>query len=205
MGKLLLETSSLWRRFSVSRDVLSNSLPRGDRGSLAYLDLRFVCGPIYLSRAVAELRAQGEFMPDTLLSHIGPLGWEHISFNGDYFWPSEPFKDGSVRCEIPAPRSSMLLSVLKQILAMTPTESRAPQATPHAKFSGPMIFRRLDHEQAGGSAPGARRLLFPLGSPLSFFSAVPRLLLTAARRFSPKSHFRESMSSRHNRYYVECF
>jgi hypothetical protein len=119
MGKLLLETSSLWRRFSVSHDVLSNSLPRGDRGSLAYLDLRFVCGPIYLSRAVAELRAQGEFMPDTLLSHIGPLGWEHISFNGDYFWPSEPFKDGSVRCEIPAPRSSMLLSVLKQILAMT--------------------------------------------------------------------------------------
>jgi hypothetical protein len=22
------------------------------------------------------------------------LGWEHISFNGDYVWPSEPFKDG---------------------------------------------------------------------------------------------------------------
>ena len=66
-------------------------------------------GPLYLSRAVAELCSQGEFMPDTLLAHIGPLGWEHISFNGDYFWPSEPFKDGFVRCEIPAPRSSMLL------------------------------------------------------------------------------------------------
>ncbi len=49
---------------------------------------------VYLSRAVAELRAQGEFLPDTLLAHIGPLGWEHISFNGDYVWPSEPFKDG---------------------------------------------------------------------------------------------------------------
>ena len=43
---------------------------------------------------VAELRAQGEFLPDTLLAHIDPLGWEHISFNGDYAWPSEPFKDG---------------------------------------------------------------------------------------------------------------
>jgi hypothetical protein len=49
---------------------------------------------VYLSRAVAELRAQGEILPDTLLAHIGPLGWEHISFNGDYVWPSEPFKDG---------------------------------------------------------------------------------------------------------------
>src|SRR6266478_8279467 len=63
---------------------------------------------VYLSRAVAELRAQGEILPDTLLAHIGPLGWEHISFNGDYVWPSEPFKD---RYEIPAPRSSILLSV----------------------------------------------------------------------------------------------
>ena len=49
---------------------------------------------IYLGHAVAELRVQGEVLPDTLLAHIGPLGWEHISFNGDYVWPSEPFKDG---------------------------------------------------------------------------------------------------------------
>jgi hypothetical protein len=49
---------------------------------------------VYLGHAVAELRAQGETLPDTLLAHIAPLGWEHISFNGDYVWPSEPFKDG---------------------------------------------------------------------------------------------------------------
>ena len=47
-----------------------------------------------LGHAVAELRAQGETLPDTLLGHVSPLGWEHISFNGDYVWPSEPFKDG---------------------------------------------------------------------------------------------------------------
>jgi hypothetical protein len=29
---------------------------------------------VYLSRAVAELRVQGEVLPDTLLAHIGPLG-----------------------------------------------------------------------------------------------------------------------------------
>jgi hypothetical protein len=49
---------------------------------------------VYLSRAVAKLRAQGETLPDTLLGHLVPLGWEHLSFNGDYVWPSEPLKEG---------------------------------------------------------------------------------------------------------------
>jgi TnpA family transposase len=45
---------------------------------------------IYLGRAVAELRTHGETISDLLLSHIAPLGWEHITFNGDYVWPTEP-------------------------------------------------------------------------------------------------------------------
>jgi hypothetical protein len=49
---------------------------------------------VYLGRAVAELRAQGERLPDALLGHLAPLGWEHISFNGDYVWPTEPLKEG---------------------------------------------------------------------------------------------------------------
>ena len=49
---------------------------------------------IYLGHAVAELRAEGETLPDKLLVHIAPLGWEHISFNGDYVWPSQPLKRG---------------------------------------------------------------------------------------------------------------
>jgi TnpA family transposase len=48
---------------------------------------------VYLSRAVAELRSRSETLSDDLLAHIAPLGWEHISFNGDYVWPSEPLKD----------------------------------------------------------------------------------------------------------------
>jgi Tn3 transposase DDE domain len=39
---------------------------------------------VYLGRAVAELRAQAGAVPDELLAHIAPLGWEHITFNGDY-------------------------------------------------------------------------------------------------------------------------
>jgi len=49
---------------------------------------------VYLGHAVAELRAQAETPPDKLLAHIAPLGWEHIIFNGDYVWPSEPLKEG---------------------------------------------------------------------------------------------------------------
>jgi len=49
---------------------------------------------VYLGRAVAELRSQGEAVPDELLAHIAPLGWEHITFNGDYIWPTVPLKDG---------------------------------------------------------------------------------------------------------------
>jgi TnpA family transposase len=47
---------------------------------------------VYLGRAVAELRAQGEVISDLLLSHIAPLGWEHITFNGDYVWPTQPLQ-----------------------------------------------------------------------------------------------------------------
>jgi hypothetical protein len=39
---------------------------------------------------VAELRSQGEIISDDLLAHVAPLGWEHITFNGDYVWPTEP-------------------------------------------------------------------------------------------------------------------
>jgi hypothetical protein len=61
---------------------------------------------VYLGRAVAELRAQDETVADELLAHIAPLGWEHITFNGDYVWPPTPTKD-SFR-PLRHPRSSFL-------------------------------------------------------------------------------------------------
>ena len=27
-------------------------------------------------------------MPDELLAHVAPLGWEHIALTGDYVWTS---------------------------------------------------------------------------------------------------------------------
>jgi hypothetical protein len=52
----------------------------------------FLWNTVYLGRAVDELRSQGEVLGDDLLAHITPLGWEHITFNGDYVWPTEPLQ-----------------------------------------------------------------------------------------------------------------
>ena len=61
---------------------------------------------VYLARAVDEMRSRGEATPDELLAHIAPLGWEHIAFNGDYVWPTEPL--GSDFRPLRNPRSAFL-------------------------------------------------------------------------------------------------
>ncbi|HPV68963.1 MAG TPA: Tn3 family transposase [Sphingorhabdus lacus] len=40
----------------------------------------------YLADAVAHLRRQGEDVPDELLAHVSPVGWNHIGFSGDFLW-----------------------------------------------------------------------------------------------------------------------
>ena len=44
---------------------------------------------VYLDCAVQQLRAQGVAVPDDLLAHIAPLGWEHIALTGDYVWAAD--------------------------------------------------------------------------------------------------------------------
>ena len=35
------------------------------------------------------LRTEGQDVPDELLAHVSPLGWEHIGLTGDYLWRQE--------------------------------------------------------------------------------------------------------------------
>ena len=42
----------------------------------------------YLERAVDALRQQ-EDIPDDLLAHLSPLGWEHVNLTGDYVWDAQ--------------------------------------------------------------------------------------------------------------------
>jgi TnpA family transposase len=41
---------------------------------------------VYLGRALDALRRRGEAVPDTLLAHVTPLGWQHVNLTGDYLW-----------------------------------------------------------------------------------------------------------------------
>jgi TnpA family transposase len=44
---------------------------------------------VYLDRALDALRRRGETVPDALLTHIAPLGWQHINLTGDYLWEAD--------------------------------------------------------------------------------------------------------------------
>jgi len=44
---------------------------------------------VYLWRAVDYLRKQGNAPALSDLTHLSPLGWEHINLTGDYHWEAE--------------------------------------------------------------------------------------------------------------------
>ena len=41
---------------------------------------------VYLERAVAAIRRNGQTISDETLTHLSPLKWEHINLTGDYRW-----------------------------------------------------------------------------------------------------------------------
>ena len=44
------------------------------------------------------LRESGKEVDETLLTHLSPLGWEHILLTGDYIWPqTHEIKQGQFR------------------------------------------------------------------------------------------------------------
>jgi TnpA family transposase len=45
---------------------------------------------VYFARAVEHLRDQKIPVPNDLLTHVAPLGWEHIALTGDYIWANLP-------------------------------------------------------------------------------------------------------------------
>jgi len=45
---------------------------------------------VYLCRAVVHVRRSGRNIPDHLLKHVSPLGWENINLTGTYSWDEAP-------------------------------------------------------------------------------------------------------------------
>ena len=44
---------------------------------------------VYLGRALDAVRRRREVVPDALLAHLAPLGWQHINLTGDYLWGAD--------------------------------------------------------------------------------------------------------------------
>jgi TnpA family transposase len=44
---------------------------------------------VYLGRALDAARRHGDLIPDGLLAHLAPLGWQHINLTGDYLWGAD--------------------------------------------------------------------------------------------------------------------
>ena len=36
-----------------------------------------------------DLHRGGEIIPDGLLAHLAPVGWQHINLTGDYLWDAD--------------------------------------------------------------------------------------------------------------------
>lgn len=41
---------------------------------------------VYIERAIESLKRKGISINEQLVSHLSPLGWEHINLSGDYVW-----------------------------------------------------------------------------------------------------------------------
>ena len=44
---------------------------------------------VYLDRGLNDLRCGGEMIPESLLAHLAPVGWQHINLTGDYLWDAD--------------------------------------------------------------------------------------------------------------------
>ena len=44
---------------------------------------------VYLGRALEAARRRGSVIPDALLAHLAPIGWQHLNLTGDYLWGAD--------------------------------------------------------------------------------------------------------------------
>jgi hypothetical protein len=58
-----------------------------DRG-FAHLDLAFGCQIGHFDNQDSAIPG-GEIIPDPLLAHLAPVGWQHINLTGDYLWSAD--------------------------------------------------------------------------------------------------------------------
>ena len=56
---------------------------------------------IYMADAAQHLRSAAAPVPDDLLVHTSPVGWEHIAFSGDFLWDRAAASAGRKALNLP--------------------------------------------------------------------------------------------------------
>lgn len=56
---------------------------------------------VYMDDAVRHLRSEAITVPDYLLAHTSPVGWEHIAFSGDFLWDKAAESAGRKALNLP--------------------------------------------------------------------------------------------------------
>jgi hypothetical protein len=57
---------------------------------------------VRITEVLSDARALGATIPDDLLAHVAPLGWEHIALTGDYVWTSNAAPDFRSLRDVPS-------------------------------------------------------------------------------------------------------
>src|SRR5690606_29461362 len=70
------------KRGKLRERALNDQLQRASALSLL-INAISIWNTVYLTKAVEALR-KTRSIPETLISHISPLGWNHINFLGEY-------------------------------------------------------------------------------------------------------------------------
>ena len=74
----------------------------------------------YLEQAVATLR-ETEDVPDHLLAHLSPLGWEHVNLTGDYIWAARHLAPETINGMRPLPDTADTLAGRRMMFPIRPT------------------------------------------------------------------------------------
>lgn len=88
---------------------------------------------VYMERAVDALKRKGVKINEQLLSHLSPLGWEHINLTGDYIWKSN---------RIPASGKFRRLRPAKVERSKNGTVAKLAMRQPFVLFKG-LTFQKL--------------------------------------------------------------
>ena len=83
----LLLTVILADAINLGLHKMAEACPGTSIAKLSWLSAwHILWNTVYLERVIKGLREAGQLVKDSLLTHLSPLGWEHINLTGDYVW-----------------------------------------------------------------------------------------------------------------------